>query len=188
MMNLLKISGITLTAALMFGCASPAQVENMKVDESVNITFDENLNSAIELNQVGGGEETNPMWTSEVGNKEFEAALKSSLQSQYLLSRDNQATYDLSATLMEVEQPTFGLDMEVTSTVRYVLVEKSTNKIIFDELIKAPYTATFGDAFSGVERLRVANEGSAKSNITQFLQKLSQLKIDTSKIELISKL
>jgi hypothetical protein len=170
MMNLLKASGVTLTAALMFGCASPAQVENMKVDESVNITFDENLNSSIELNQVGGGEETNPMWTSEIGNKEFEAALKSSLQSQYLLSRDNQATYDLSAT------------------VRYVLVEKSTNKIIFDELIKAPFTATFGDAFSGVERLRVANEGSAKSNITQFLQKLSQLKIDTSKIELTSKL
>ncbi|WP_231566667.1 hypothetical protein [Vibrio variabilis] len=187
MMNLLKISIVTLSAVLMFGCASPAQVKNMKVDESVNLAFDENLNSAIELNQVGGGEETNPMWTSEIGNKEFEAALKSSLKSQYLLSRDSQSIYELSATLMEVEQPTFGLDMEVTSTVRYILVEKSTNQIIFDELIKAPFTATFGDAFSGVERLKVANEGSAKSNITKFLQKLSQLKIDSTKVTLVSK-
>lgn len=187
-MNPFKILIVTLSAALMFGCASPAQVENMKVDEAVNITFDQNLNNSIELNQVGGGEETNPMWTSEIGNKEFEAALKSSLRSQYLLSRNNQAVYELSAILMEVEQPTFGLDMEVISTVRYILVEKSTNKIIFDERIRAPYTATFGDAFIGVERLKVANEGSAKRNITKFLQKLSQLKIDTSKIKFVSKL
>jgi hypothetical protein len=102
------------------------------------------------------------------------------------LASDNQAIYELSANLMETEQPMFGLDMEVTSTVRYVLVEKDTKKVIFDELIKTPYTATFGDAFSGVERLKVANEGSAKSNITEFFEKLSKLNIDTSKIKLSS--
>ncbi|MGF1885791.1 hypothetical protein L4D13_06585 [Photobacterium profundum] len=187
-MNLLKISTIILAGSLLFGCASPAKVENMKVDESVNMSFDEGLTSSIEVNKVGGGEDTNPMWTSEIGNKEFEAALKSSLKSLYLLSDNSLPTYELSASLMEVEQPTFGLDMEVTSSIRYVLVEKSSNKIILDEVIKAPYTATFGDAFSGVERLRMANEGSAKTNITNFLDKLSMLKIDKSNIKLITKL
>ena len=185
-MNLFKLSIVTLGAALMFGCASPAQVENMKIDESVKMTFDDKLNRSVELNPVNGGEETNPMWTSEIGNKEFEEALKISLKSQHLLASDNQAIYELSANLMETEQPMFGLDMEVTSTVRYVLVEKDTKKVIFDELIKTPYTATFGDAFSGVERLKVANEGSAKSNITEFFEKLSKLNIDTSKIKLSS--
>ncbi|PSW05714.1 hypothetical protein C9I89_08205 [Photobacterium lipolyticum] len=187
-MNLFRMSTIILAGSLMFGCASPAKVENMKIDESVNMSFDKSLTSSIEVNKVGGGEETNPMWTSEIGNNEFEAALKSSLKSLDLLSKSNQPTYELSASLMEVEQPTFGLDMEVTSSIRYILVEKISNKIILDEIIKAPYTATFGDAFSGVERLRMANEGSAKTNITKFLDELSKLKIDKSNIELVTKL
>lgn len=185
-MNLFRIPTIILAGSLMFGCASPAKIENMKIDEFVNMSFDKGLTSSIEVNKVGGGEETNPMWTSEIGSNEFEAALKSSLKSLYLLSKNNQPTYELSASLMEVEQPIFGLDMEVTSSIRYLLVEKSSNKIILDEIIKAPYTATFGDAFSGVERLRMANEGSAKINITKFLYELSKLKIDKSNIELVT--
>lgn len=170
----------------MFGCASPAKVENMKIDDSVNMTFDEQLTNSIAVNDVGGGEDTNPMWTSEIGNTEFESALKDSLQLLYLISKDDQPEYELSAQLMEVDQPSFGLDMEVTSSIRYVLVDKSSKEVIFDEVVVAPYTATFGDAFSGVERLRMANEGSAKSNITGFLEKLSALEIDKSKVELVN--
>lgn len=186
-MNLIKLSTVIIAGALLFGCASPAQVENMKVDASVNMSFDKNLNNSIEVNKVGGGEETNPMWTSEIGSVEFEAALKSSLKSLYLLSQKSQPTYELSASLMDVDQPIGGLDMEVTSSIRYLLVEKSSKNIILDETIVAPYTATFGDAFSGVERLRMANEGSAKTSITKFLEKLSELKIDRSNIELVKK-
>lgn len=185
-MNLLRISAVLIAGSLLFGCASPAQVENMKIDDSTNMTFDEMLSNSIEVNEVGGGEETNPMWTSEIGNTEFESALKDSLKLLYLISKDDQPEYELSAQLMEVDQPSFGLDMEVTSSIRYVLVEKSSQEVLFDEVIVAPYTATFGDAFSGVERLRMANEGSAKSNITHFLEKLSELKIDKSNVELIN--
>ncbi|WEM41137.1 hypothetical protein PTW35_10840 [Photobacterium sp. DA100] len=185
-MNLLRFSAVLIAGSLLFGCASPAQVENMKIDDSVNMTFDEKLTNAIAVNQVDGGEETNPLWTSEIGNAEFESALKHSLQLLTLIAKDGQPEYELSAQLMEVDQPSFGLDMEVTSSIRYVLIEKSSQDVVFDEVIVAPYTATFGDAFSGVERLRMANEGSAKSNITHFLEKLTGLNIDKSNVQLVN--
>jgi len=42
--------------------------------------------------------------------------------------------------------------------------------IVFQKTIKSPYTATVSDAFVRVERLKLANEGSAKENIYKFLK------------------
>lgn len=43
-----------------------------------------------------------------------------------------------------------------------VLKDTQSGNTVLDETIVAGYTATVGDAFPGVERLRFANEGSAK--------------------------
>ncbi len=40
--------------------------------------------------------------------------------------------------------------------------------------IDTPYTADFSAAFVAAERLRLANEGSIRTNISQFLDKLRQ--------------
>lgn len=186
-MKLLKLSAILIAGSLLFGCATPAKVENMEVNNTSKMHFAPSLSSAIAVDKVSGGKKTNPMLKSQIGNSEFQGALKNSLKSFDLLSINKEPDYELSATIMDVEQPTFGLDAKVTSSIRYVLVEKSSDKVVFDEIIKAPYTAKFSDAFSGVTRLRMANEGSAKTNIVEFLHKLSTLKIDTSKIELVTK-
>ena len=42
--------------------------------------------------------------------------------------------------------------------------------IVFQKTIKSPYTATIGDAFVGMTRLTLANEGSAKENIYKLLK------------------
>ena len=38
--------------------------------------------------------------------------------------------------------------------------------------MEAPHTAAFDEAFLGAERLRIANEGSVKSNIGKLIQRL----------------
>ena len=45
------------------------------------------LSRAIAVQTVGGGRETNPMWTSQVGNAEFQDALTKSLQARGMHAR-----------------------------------------------------------------------------------------------------
>ena len=113
------------------------------------------------------------MWTSEVGNAEFHEALRLSLHANGLLGSEGQpAKFGLYAELMEVSQPLFGFDLTVTSNVHYVVTDTASGAVAFDEIITASHTATVGDAFVAVERLRLANEGSVKENIRVFIDKL----------------
>jgi len=59
-----------------------------------------------------------------------------------------------------------------------------SESVVFDETVITPYTATVDDAFAGVKRLRLANEGSAQKNIEEFLNKLSELQIDADEVSL----
>ncbi|OZG74786.1 hypothetical protein BTA51_05610 [Hahella sp. CCB-MM4] len=167
----------------MFGCASPARVDQMVASGHLN--YDKNLQHSIELTDVKGGESTNPLWTSEIGNPEFTSALRQSLHQQNLLGSEDQTKYELTANLISVDQPLLGLDMEVITLVEYSLTEKATGKSIFKQSIQAPYTATVGDSFIAIERLRLANEGSARENISQLLNKLAELKIDSNQVALV---
>ena len=78
----------------------------------------------------------------------------------------------------------FGFDLEVKTHVQYTLTNSINNSILFNKTIVAPHTATFNDAFVAVKRLRLANEGSGMKNIEQFLEKLSELKINKNQISL----
>ena len=164
---------------LVMGCASPAEVGNMVVDQHalVSATVDTPFRNNLAIKYIGGGEETNPMWTSEVSNAGFEAALKGSLDKSGLLAPSpNMATFDVSATLEELDQPIFGLDLQVKSLVQYKVVERNTQKAWLDQPIIASFTATFSDAAIAIRRLRLANEGAIRTNITQFIERLMTAK------------
>lgn len=179
---LLIISTLILTA-----CASPARVEKMAIpsdDAASKYSGDTPLKDNITVYSVTGGESTNPMWTSEIASDDFKKALVMSLEIAKLLSKDNKnGKYFLDAKMIEVDQPIFGASLTVTSTIKYTLTDRN-NKIILDETIETPYTATMGDAFLAVERLKLANEGSAQTNIAGLIQKLYDLKIEPSQISL----
>ena len=72
-------------------------------------------------------------------------------------------------------QPLAGLDMTVGSAVNYKIVRIADGKVVFDQIVSASYTAAFGDSILGVERLRLANEGSVKKNISKFISTISTL-------------
>lgn len=176
-----RILVVLAAAFYLSGCASGAKMGNMVYDGPMK-EFDTALESNLDVSSVSGGEETNPAWTSEIDNAAFEGALKQSLRKQGLLSGTGR--YQLEALLLEVEQPMFGLDFEVTTHVKYILTDRQNDTVVLNETIVAPYTATVGDAFVAIKRLRLANEGSGKANIADLLEKLSELQIKPGEISL----
>jgi len=85
--------------------------------------------------------------------------------------------YSIKVSLLNQSQPFAGLDMEVTLLVRYVLTDNNEQKEIWAKDIISTYTATMGEAFVGMVRLRKANEGAVRENLLLLLQELSALNL-----------
>jgi len=180
-MKLVKLTLVLIAYLHLVGCASGAKMENM-VFAGEQKTYSTELKENLALGEVSGGKKTNPAWTSEIDNESFSGAVKESLISQGLYS-DN-GKYQLEVKMLKVDQPLFGLDLKVTTHVQYVLTRVESGNVVFDETVIAPHTASVGEAFVAVKRLRLANEGSAQKNIEQLLDKLSALRIDSAGVSL----
>ncbi|TVQ27201.1 MAG: hypothetical protein EA370_18075 [Wenzhouxiangella sp.] len=133
------------------------------------------LQTAITVEQVTGGRDTNPMWTSQVDSTSFRVALERSLDSAGLLASGRLNGYWLSAELLRLDQPMIGASLTVTASVRYRLVDMDTGARIYERVIERPYTAQFSDAFIGTERLKLANEGAIRVNIELLIDDLFAL-------------
>lgn len=165
----LAIGALCLVA--LGACSQPARVSQMTVTNvaGASVAADPALLGSLAVEQVSGGQETNPLWTSEVGNADFRAALENSLQANALLAGDPAAApYRVSAELLEVDQPVFGFDFTVTSIVAYRVVD-AAGALFFERRVTHPFTASVGDAFYAPQRLQIANEGSIAGNIRIFI-------------------
>jgi hypothetical protein len=169
-----KIVALMIIGAAVQGCAEPAQVSGMvapapTTDAWVNSPY----KGAMSVGTVSGGEETNPLWTSMVGDKEFKEALHHSLAVNKLLApTDNDAKYIVNAELKGLDQPLMGFDVTVSAKVDYRVTKKDASELAFGNTVDSKYTAAFSDAYVGVERLRLANEGAIRNNIKTFLDRL----------------
>lgn len=173
---------------LLVGCAAPARIEQMQAPAplAVRTAVDQSpLKASIGIKDVTGGKETNPMWVSNVASADFERALEASLKDAGLLSANRQASkYVLTAHLVKLDQPLIGASMTVTANVRYTLIDRASNKTVFEREMATPYTAAWNDAFAGSERLKLANEGAVRSNITQLINDLVGLKLSSVDVQL----
>jgi len=167
-MKYIKIIFIIGLILSLSGCAQKALMKNMTVKHIDKQTLDLNYKNAISIQSTNGGTETSSMGTSQIDNDEFKKAVIASLINAGLYSRGGK--YKLKIEIVDIEQPSFGLDMTVTMTVKYTLLNYENKSIVFQRTIKSPYTATVGDAFAGIKRLQLANEGSAKENIYKLLK------------------
>lgn len=173
------VSALTLSVVVLAGCATPARVDQMSATGSAqHRTVETPLRNNLAVKDVTGGTETNPMWVSKVSSSDFEKALEASLKSAGLLADRQAGDFVLTADLMKLEQPFIGLDMTVTSSVRYMVIHRSSGKTVFDSMVTTPYTAKLSDALIAMERLKLANEGAIRTNIGELLSRLMRLKIE----------
>ncbi len=170
-----KWAGVLVVAFALSACAQKARMNAMIFDVTDATVINEAspLYQKVNVENVQGGEKTNPIWTSQVDNPEFAAALENTLRVHALLvEQGGSGRYKLTATLVSMDQPFIGASFTVTATVQYVLVDATSGALVFDETIAKPYTAKFSDAFLGAERLRLANEGAIRENIGEFVRHL----------------
>jgi hypothetical protein len=173
-MTFLRNFLIALVTVMIFGCAAPATRDNMSISSTERSLYstDKPLSKAVSVGKVSGGEDTNPLWTSEIGNETFAAALRDSLETSKLLNSHALSKYVLDATLIEVDQPMAGFTMTVSTEVQYTLRDKTSNETVLQETFNASGSATTGDAFVGSKRLKVATERSAQENIKRIIEVL----------------
>ena len=110
MKNISVLGLLILVMSQLTGCASPANIEKMAIDQSDanKLTGDSAFKSKVNVGKVSGGEETNPLWTSEISGPDFKKALIQSLSRVKMLSGEQgEAKYILEANLLNVEQPMF---------------------------------------------------------------------------------
>jgi hypothetical protein len=85
----------------------------------------------------------------------------------------NGGRYKLNAFIVKVDQPMMGFSMTVKMEVSYTLVDTQSGKTVWAKNVASEHTAKAGEAFAGVKRLQLANEGAAKANIEQAITDIS---------------
>lgn len=165
------IRGIAVVAlvAVVAGCASGAKPVAMVPTETTAVAADNTYRERVKIISVTGGEETQPLWLSEISSADFRSALETAIS---LAKFENPSgDFSLQVELLEIDQPLLGISMTVGSTVRYTVTDVS-QATVFSETVQASHTTAFTEAFIGVERLRLAKEGSARANIREFIKRL----------------
>ncbi|PHQ82023.1 MAG: hypothetical protein COB66_00945 [Coxiella sp. (in: Bacteria)] len=135
------------------------------------------LKNSISVTSIQGGESTSPILESQVNNKSLKEALIESLKNAKLYATLSSSRYKLTANLLELKKPLVGFSMTDACKVRYTITNKKTYKIIFNKIISNQYTAKFSASVFGIKRLRLANEGAIRKNITIFIENLYKLNI-----------
>src|SRR5215813_1608603 len=129
---MLRYLFVLCVAASLAACATPAKVSAMVGAPSVQMAANSPLKQSVQITSVVGGKDTNPLWTSQVANGDFQQALQQTLSQQGILTTTG-SRYKLDVALVEVKQPFIGLTYTVTSTVRYTLTETPSGRVAFDQ-------------------------------------------------------
>lgn len=175
--TLASLTAFTLVlTTLLTGCASPTTREGMTPGDLVAAKKHPHTVSVA----VTGGQETNPLWKTQVSDTEFAEALSAAITRSKVFSAVVQGKggkYQLDVVLVSMTQPSFGTSFTVSMEAGWSLRRSDSGAAVWQASVKSKHTATVGDAFVGVERLRLATEGAAKNNIKQGLEQISALNL-----------
>mgnify|MGYP001258722766 FL=1 len=177
-MNSFRLSFLCLLAswAVLSGCSTPATSKSMVVS---TFSLQKVFPYSVSVN-VLGGKETSAMDKSQISNEAFMQAIADSLYKSGLFSKiihGKNADYLLNVMIFNLAQPSFGFSFTVKMEAVWSLAHADSKKVLMRESVRSSFTATTGDAFAGVTRLRIATEGAAQENIRLGIKKLSQLNL-----------
>ncbi|MGB5474090.1 MAG: hypothetical protein WBQ78_11490 [Gammaproteobacteria bacterium] len=159
------------------GCASPASKQALVVDDT---SFGARHPYSVSIRTSGGGE-TGAMDYTNISNEDLAAAIEESIKTSGLFSsviKGDGADYMLSVSLISMSKPMFGFSFTIDMEMAWSLVNTRTGNAVMRESVKSSHTATAGEAFAAVTRIRLAVEGAAQDNIRQGLQKIAALSLD----------
>ena len=160
-------------AATLTGCASPIQHANL-IPATPAIQKQHATSVAV---VAGGGGETTAAGKSNVSDVELQRAVAAAIAQSKVFSQvveGKSGDYVLNVSVFNLVQPNMGFSFTVNVEMGWTLTRADTGAIVWRESIKSAHTTGAGEAFAGVERLRLATEGAIRANIQQGLEKLSR--------------
>jgi hypothetical protein len=168
-------ASVIVVASLLGGCATAAKPDAM-VAEPVAIAHTSSSDVSV---VVSGGKATSTMGASQISDDGFAQALSDSITKSGLFKAvaPSGGRYKLAAFIGKVDQPMMGLSMTVKMEVSYTLTDTRSGKAVWSKNVASEHTAKMGDAFAGVARLRLANEGAAKANIQEAITEISTMQL-----------
>lgn len=161
-------------AVFFGGCATASKPTAMVAAPTGPIT--KHVES-LSVNVTGGGE-TSAMGASNISNADFAEAIKASIVQSGLfatIGAVDQADYQVEVQIVRLDRPMFGASFTVNFEATWRLLRRSDAKVIWEKAVISKFTATMGDAFAGVTRLRLANEGAARENIKDAIAQMGVL-------------
>jgi len=165
---------VSIVIIWLAGCASPAKKEALVIDD---VSFSVTHPYTVSVSAGGGGETESTGYTN-ISNEDLAGAIEESIIKTGLFSKvveKGQEDYKLSVFLVSMSKPMFGLSFKIDMEMAWSLVNTKTGEAVMRESILSSHTATVGDAFAAVTRIRIAIEEAAEENIRLGLQKISTL-------------
>ncbi|MBN9536950.1 MAG: hypothetical protein J0H77_09540 [Alphaproteobacteria bacterium] len=177
--SLFRLGLATVVLALLGACAQPVAPSAMVPDVTgINVGPTSVYRGAISVGQVSGGHPPSSLGVSQVSDADLRDALVRTLMDADLSQAGGQTgggRFQLDAVLQRLEQPYAGFAMTVTATIAYRLTEVATGRVVYDNTITTPATATLNDAIDGNVRLKIANERAIRANLRQLVEALYAL-------------
>ncbi|MDR7091520.1 MULTISPECIES: hypothetical protein [Cellvibrio] len=166
-----------LCASLLFtGCASPTNPVAMVPVDYVPGKIQP---YSVSVN-VAGGQDTSALGKSSVADADLKTAIEETIlktKAFKQLVKVGGADYELSASILTVNQPTMGFSFTVKTDLAWKLRKVADDNIVWRKVINSQHTTGAGEAFAGVERLRLATEGAIRSNIELALKDIATLEL-----------
>ena len=155
---------------LLAGCVTTSETDTLIPQTYTAVDPSSALSRAVTVTELGG--DYTEVFKGQVSNAALSEALTQALSQSGMLA-DMNAKYSVVPNLVHLKQPAIGLDMTVTAKVNYI-VKDASGRIVMDETLSTPHTVKMSDAFVGATRVRMANEGAVRENISAFIEKLTQ--------------
>lgn len=166
-----------LIAALMFvGCASPTNPGAM-----VPAEYTPGKSQPYSVNvKVAGGQETSALGKSSISDTDLKTAIEETIlktKAFKQLIKVGNADYELSASIVTVNQPTMGFSFTVKTDIAWKLSKTGSDDVVWRQMVHSEHTTGAGEAFAGVKRLQMATEGAVRNNIELALREIAALEL-----------
>lgn len=161
---------------LATGCSSPA---NRAAMTPQNMVVAKHHPQTL-LVRTSGGAETGAMDSANVADADLKAAIEDAVTQSKLFKGIVQGSggdYELSVSVTSLSKPLFGATFTVEMETAWSLQRTSDRSIVMRKSIQSTGTASMGDAFVGVTRLRMAVENATRDGISRGLKEIAELSL-----------
>ncbi len=172
-----KILPLILLALVCAGCPATLKPETMT---SQTVVLDHEGTADV-LVTVFGATDISKQKPIRLTDDGYAQALRASLETSKVFRRalsDSPGHYQLQATVVQLDEDIFGINMTASMTIKYVLARTSPKGLVWERTIASSHTATMRDSMIQITRLERALEGAARTNIENLIQELALLKLE----------